>query len=92
LAAVKIDPNNLLVKMNLGKAYASSEQLDNAKTIYLEILQKDNKYWDAYIEIAKVLTALKDTASAEGYLLTLQSKNPSYREKEVNVLLSNIRS
>ena len=77
--------------MNLAKAYASAGQYDSAKSSFTEILQKDNKTWEAYLELAKVCIALKENDKAEGYLITLQEKNPSYKASEVASLLLSIK-
>ena len=77
--------------MNLAKAYASAGQYDSAKTSFIEILQKDKENWESYLELAKVCIALKETEKAEGYLVTLQEKNPTYRASEVASLLQSIK-
>ena len=54
-------------------------------------MQKDKENWESYLELAKVCIALKETEKAEGYLVTLQEKNPTYRASEVASLLQSIK-
>ena len=63
----------------------------SAKVSFTEILQKDNQNWEAYLELAKVCIALKEPEKAEGYLVTLQEKNPTYKASEVASLLQSIK-
>lgn len=91
LNSKKINPKDSTVSENLAQAYAEAGQFDNAKTVYIEILKSNSNNLDAYIELAKVCIALKDTVSAEGYLISVQSKNPDYRKAEVESLLKTIK-
>ena len=86
--ALKLDPNNNTVRQNLAQTYASDGQYDNAKTTYAELLRRDSKNWDAYIEQAKVCIQLGDNASARTYLTTLRSQQPNYRKSEVDNLFA----
>ena len=77
--------------MNLAGAYASAKQYDAAKTLYTEILQRNQNNLEAYVELAKVCIALQDNAAAEKYLVTVQAKDASFRKAEVSSLLASIR-
>ena len=90
--ALKIDSKNNEVRSNLAQAFASDGQFDNAKTTYLELLKQDQSDWNAYVELGKVCMALNDNASAEKYLIYVQSKNPEFRKAEVESLLASISS
>ena len=63
----------------------------NSTVLTKKILQKDKENWESYLELAKVCIALKETEKAEGYLVTLQEKNPTYRASEVASLLQSIK-
>lgn len=89
--ALRLDPKNNTVRSNLAQTFASDGQYDNAKTTYLELLRLNNTDWDSYIELAKVCMSLQDNASAEKYLVYVQSKQPDYRKTEVDKLLSGIK-
>ena len=91
LKAVKINPKDNKVRTNLAKAQAEAGEFDSAKVTYQEVIKQKPDNYDAYIELAKVCIALKDTASAEGYLQALQSKKPEYRTSEVKALLETVR-
>lgn len=88
--ALKIDPKNNEVRSNLAQGFASDGQFDNAKVMYLDVIKQNPNDWNSYIELGKVCMALNDNTSAEGYLLYVQSKNPSYRKAEVDSLLQSI--
>lgn len=92
LNASRLKPKDVTVKENLAKAYAEAGQNDNAKETYKEVLNMNPQNYDAYIEIAKVCIALKDTISAEGYLTALQNKKPEYRISEVKALLEAVKN
>ena len=89
---MKLDSKNNEVRSNLAQAFASDSQFDNAKTTYLEVLKQDQSDWNAYVELGKVCMALNDNASAEKYLIYVQSKNPEFRKAEVESLLASISS
>ena len=89
--AIILEPDNVTAKYNLGKTYGKSGDYENAKQVLIDVIKQDKKLYDAYIEVANVCTALGDLDSAEGYLLTLQELNPSYRKDEVNALLQSLR-
>lgn len=89
--ALKIRPKDNVVRFNLAKAYAESSQFENAKVTYIAVLEQDSTVWDAYIEVAKVCIALKDTVSAEGYLVALQTKKPEFKKAQVDQLLATVR-
>ena len=89
--AIILEPDNVTAKFNLGKTYGKSGDYENAKQVLIDVIKQDKKLYDAYIEVANVCTALGDLDSAEGYLLTLQELNPSYRKDEVNALLQSLR-
>ena len=86
--ALKIEPKNNTVRTNLAQAYQSAQQYDNAKTTYLDVIKYDNSNWDAYVELGKVCVAQKDNATAEKYLLYVQTKQPDFRSEEVKKLLA----
>jgi tetratricopeptide (TPR) repeat protein len=90
--ALKLQPDNNVVRSNLAQTFAGDGQYDNAKTTYLELLKLDNSNWDGYIELAKVCMSLHDNQTAEKYLLYVQSKQPSYRKSEVDKLLAAVSS
>ena len=90
--ALKIDSKNNEVRSNLAQAFASDGQFDNAKTTYLELLKQDQSDWNAYVELGKVCMALNDNASAEKYLIYVQSKKTEFRKAEVESLLASISS
>jgi tetratricopeptide (TPR) repeat protein len=89
--AIILEPDNVTAKYNLGKTYGKSGDYENAKQVLIDVIKQDKKLYDAYIEVANVCTALGDLDSAEGYLLTLQELNPSYRKDEVAALLQSFR-
>lgn len=89
--AIILEPDNVTAKYNLGKTYGKSGDYENAKQVLIDVIKQDKKLYDAYIEVANVCTALGDLDSAEGYLLTLQELNPSYRKEEVAALLQSLR-
>ena len=89
--AIILEPDNVTAKFNLGKTYGKSGDYENAKQVLIDVIKQDKKLYDAYIEVANVCTALGDLDSAEGYLLTLQELNPSYKKDEVNALLQSLR-
>lgn len=88
--AIKIDSSVNDVRANLAKAYAKEGEYNNAKTTYTELIKLDSQNWDAYIELAKVCMQLNDNATAEKWLVYVQTKNPNYRKAEVDSLLSTI--
>lgn len=90
--ALKIEPSNNEVRYNLAQAFASDAQFDNAKVTYTELLKLAPDNWDSYVELGKVCMALNDNASAEKYLVFVQTKNPSFRKQEVSALLDSISS
>lgn len=92
LKASKLNPKDNAVKANLAKAYTESGQFDNAKVTYEDVIRQNPENYDAYIELAKVCIALKDTSSAEGYLVALQTKKPEYRASEVRSLLNAVKN
>ena len=91
LQALKINSKDNQVRTNLAKAQAEAGQFENAKQTYIEVIQQKPDNYDAYIDLAKVCIALKDTISAEGYLTALQNKKPEYRTSEVKYLLETVR-
>lgn len=91
-AALVIDSKKNVARSNLAKAFASAGQYDNAKVTYQEVIKREKKDWDSYIELAKVCITLKDNTEAEGYLLYVQKNNPEYRADEVKNLLDSITS
>lgn len=88
--ALKIDSRNAEVCANLAQAFAGDQQFDNAKTTYIELLKLDSSNWNAYVELGKVCLALGDNASAEKYLVVVQTKAPDFRKDEVSTLLKSI--
>lgn len=88
--AIKIDSSINDVRANLAKAYAKEGEYNNAKTTYTELIKLDSQNWDAYIELAKVCMQLNDNATAEKWLVYVQTKNPNYRKAEVDNLLATI--
>lgn len=88
--ALRIDSSVNEVRANLAKVYAKNGDYDNAKTTYLELIKVEPSNWDAYIELAKVCMQLNDNASAEKYLVYVQTKMPSYKASEVEALLSSL--
>lgn len=86
--ALRIEPTNNTVRQNLAKAYASDSQYDNAKATYIELIRRDGKNWDAYIDMANVCIQLGDNASARTYLTTLRSQQPNYRTADVDRLFA----
>ena len=91
LQALKINSKDNQVRTNLAKAQAEAGQFENAKQTYIEVIQQKPDNYDAYIDLAKVCIALKDTVSAEGYLNALKNKKPEYRTSEVKYLLDTVR-
>lgn len=89
--ALKIDSKNLDAKSNLSRAYAKNGQYDKAKESYTELLRMNQKDWNAYIELAKVCIQLNQNNLAEGYLLTVKEKNPSFKAAEIDTLLESIK-
>lgn len=90
--ALRLDSKNNDVRYNLAQAFASDGQYDNAKTTYIELLKMQPDNWDAYVELGKVCLTLQDNSNAEKYLIYVQTKQPSYRKSEVDVLLSSIQN
>ncbi|MBQ7970551.1 MAG: tetratricopeptide repeat protein, partial [Treponema sp.] len=88
--ALKIDSKNNEVRSNLARAYAKNGDYDLAKVTYIDLLKADKEDWDAYIELAKVCIQLNQNNLAEGYLLTVKDKNPTYKADEINSLLQSI--
>ena len=80
------------MRSNLAQTYASDGQFDNAKTTYTELIKRDGRNWDAYIELGKVCMSTGDTAGAERYLSEVQTKQPNHRRAEVTELLSALRN
>ncbi len=91
LQALKINSKDNQVRTNLAKAQTEAGQFENAKQTYIEVIQQKPDNYDAYIDLAKVCIALKDTVSAEGYLNALKNKKPEYRTSEVKYLLDTVR-
>lgn len=89
--ALKINPADNSVRQNLAQAFAESGSYDNAKTTYIELIKSTPDNYDAYVELAKVCIASGDMEAAEGYLVTVQTKAPAFRKKEVESLLSTVR-
>ena len=90
MAALKIQPKDNTVRINLAKTYASAENYDLARATYEDVIKLDPKDYDSMIELAKVCIALKDTESAKGYLTVVQQQAPSHRRAEVSALLSSL--
>ncbi|MBQ5471539.1 MAG: tetratricopeptide repeat protein [Treponema sp.] len=90
--ALRLDPKNNDVRYNLAQAFASDGQFDNAKTTYIELLRMKPDCWDAYVELGKVCLTLQDNEGAEKYLITVQTKQPSFRKSEVDMLLSSLKN
>ena len=89
--ALKVDSKNLDARSNLSRAYAKNGQYDKAKESYTELLRLNSKDWDAYIELAKVCIQLNQNNLAEGYLLTVKEKNPTFKAAEIDTLLESIK-
>jgi tetratricopeptide (TPR) repeat protein len=89
--ALRLEPKNNAVRSNLAQTYAGDGQFDNAKTTYLDLVKQDPQAWDGYVELAKVCMSLNDNASAEKYLVYVQSKQPEFRKDEVSSLLSAVK-
>ena len=89
--ALKVDSKNLDARSNLSRAYAKNGQYDKAKESYTELLRLNSKDWDAYIELAKVCIQLNQNNLAEGYLLTVKEKNPTFKAAEIDSLLESIK-
>ena len=89
--ALKIDSKNLDAKSNLSRAYAKNGEYEKAKESYTELLRMNQKDWDAYIELAKVCIQLNQNNLAEGYLLTVKEKNPTFKAAEIDTLLESIK-
>lgn len=88
--ALKIESKNVDVQLNLARAFAKNKEYENSKAAFIELIKNDGKQWIAYIELAKVCLQLNENNLAEGYLLTLKEKNPSFQKNEVDNLLSSI--
>ena len=89
--ALDIEPENLTVKENLAKSYTSAKDYKNARTIYEELVKKQQTEWPLFFELAKVCLAQGDGNGAEKYLLYLQSKAPDFKTSEVNGLLAELQ-
>ena len=89
--ALKSDPKSLEAKSNISRAYAKNGDYEKAKESYTELLRMNQKDWGAYIELAKVCIQLNQNNLAEGYLLTVKEKYPSYKTAEIDSLLESIK-
>ena len=76
--AVSAAPRDSVVRTNLARAYVSAGQLENARSVYQEVIKLDDKAWDAYFEGGQTCISLNDSAGAKAFLEALLSKNPSY--------------
>ena len=83
--------NSIAVNINSTQSNATKILYDKAKTLYIEVLKKNPQNWDAYLELAKVCAGLKDSLAAEGYLITLKEKNPSFKPEEVDALMLKLK-
>ena len=54
-------------------------------------MRENKEDWDAYIELAKVCIQLNQNNLAEGYLLTVKEKNPTFKAAEIDTLLESIK-
>ena len=89
--ALKSDSKSLEARSNLSRAYAKNGDYEKAKESYTELLRMNQKDWDAYIELAKVCIQLNQNNLAEGYLLTVKEKNPTFKAAEIDSLLESIK-
>ena len=89
--ALKSDSKSLEARSNLSRAYAKNGDYEKAKESYTELLRMNQKDWDAYIELAKVCIQLNQNNLAEGYLLTVKEKNPTFKAAEIDTLLESIK-
>ena len=85
-----IEPGNSALSMNLAKAYSSSSQYAEAKSVYEDVIKKEPKNWDAYLELAKVCIQLGNFQDAKVYCIYLQDNNPSFKRDEVKNLLMSV--
>ena len=89
-AARNLRPEDVNIRIDLAKAYSVSGLYDDASTLLTEVIKTNQKSWDAYIELARVLVVSGDTDGALGYLLTVQQNVPNYRKAEVDMLMAGL--
>lgn len=89
LEALSIQGTSNTVRMNLAKCYASSQNLEQARVTYEDVVKSDSKNWEAFLELAKVCVQLKHP-DAKKWLIYLQENQKSYRPEEVKLLLEGL--
>jgi len=87
--ALKLDPNNNELKLQLANSFYSQQKYDAAIIILEELLQKNNDDWQAYFLMAKILHATGEHQQAYENYQKATSINLSQLDQEFeNSLMS----